>query len=331
MMAGSRKRRIVLLSGVVRYTPHLLKQLEQDGFEISERLDLVGSTDEAQLISALAGAWGTVAGSERYTRSVFEAVPTLQVIARPGVGYDAIDMKAATEHNVAVTITPGANTESVADLTLALILSCLRRVVANDAAVRSGIWRPPDLARDLFQATVGIVGLGRIGQAVARRLKGFDCRLLAVESNPDLDFCQRMGLDLLTLAELLPRVDILTLHVPLLTATHHLISRPEFELMRRPAMLVNTSRGPVVDEEALVWALRDNLIAGAGLDVFEREPLPADHDLLGLPNVVLSGHVASFSERGVDQMMKSVVASLVEIGQGTIPNSCINASALTRS
>jgi len=294
---------------------------------LSYRLDLTASTGEAELISALDGAWGTIAGTERYSRSVFEGVPSLKVVARLGVGYDTIDIGAASTHHVAVVVTPGANTESVADLTLALILGCVRRVFATDEAVRSGLWRPAGLARDLFRATVGIVGLGQIGQAVARRLRGFDCRLLAVEPQPNRDFCQSMSVELLSLTELLPQVDVLTMHVPLTSATFHLISGSELKLMQPSAVLVNTARGPIVDEVALMIALREGWIAGVGLDVFEHEPLPADHGLARLPNVILSGHVASYSERGVDLMMRSAVQSLMEIARGTMSSACINANA----
>ncbi len=322
------RRRIVLFSEMVRHTQTILEQLEHQGFELIDRLDLVGSTDELQLMAALKGAWGTVAGGERYTRAVLSAAPALRVIVRPGVGYDAIDVSCATERGVAVLITPGANTESVADFALALILTCVRGTLAADSAVRSGVWRRPDLTRDLFGATVGIIGFGQIGQAVARRLRGFDCRLLVAEPFPNLDACRQLGVELLTLPELLPQVDVVTLHVPLMPATHHLIGERELRLMRRHSVIVNTSRGPVVDESALVSALRGGIVKGAGLDVFESEPLPIDHALAKLPNVVLAGHVASFTDQAATNMMTAVVAGLIAIAEGRMPAGCVNAAAL---
>ena len=199
-------RKVVLLSRVARHAEAELALLERSGFELVDRTALGESASEDQLISALAGAWAVVAGGERYSRRVIEAVPTLRAIARTGIGFDAIDVKAATESRVAVIVTPGANSESVADFAVALTLSCLRGTIEADQAVRSGAWRPPRPARDLFGATVGIVGFGRIGQAFARRLKGFGCRLLALESAPDKEACHKIGVELVTLAEMLPQV-----------------------------------------------------------------------------------------------------------------------------
>jgi phosphoglycerate dehydrogenase-like enzyme len=315
---------------LVRHAEPILKQLSQSGFDLVYRLDLANSCDEDQLIGALQGAWGAVAGGQPFTRKVLNAASDLRVIARPGVGYDAIDVSAATERGIAVLITPGANTESVADLAVTLILACVRQLLPADAAVRSGVWRRPELSDDLFEATVGIVGFGQIGQAVAKRLRGFECKLLAVEPSPNPEACQRLGVELVTLGELLPRVDVLTLHVPLSATTHHLIGEREFQLMRRHPIVVNTSRGPVIDEAALVSAIRKGAIRGAGLDVFEREPLPQDHRFTQLANVVLTGHVASFTQRAAAKMMNAVVSGLLSVAEGTTPRGCVNPDALKR-
>jgi glyoxylate reductase len=209
-----------------------------------------------------------------------------------------------------------------------LILACLKSLLTADAAVRSGVWRPPILTLDLYGATVGIVGFGRIGQAVARRLIGFDCRILVVESRPDLDAVDRLGVEVMTLAEVLPQVDVLTLHLPLSPDTHHLIGADELRLMPRHAVLVNTCRGPVIDQPALVAALREGVIGAAGLDVFEHEPLPFDDEMTTVPAVTLSGHFASFTEQGAGNMLSAIVTAFMSLSQGKTPAGCINAEAL---
>ena len=324
------RRTVVLTSQVARYVPQLLEPLEMAGFDIVNRAGRGESLDEAALMRAVSGAWGVVAGSETYSRKVLESAPTLRVIARTGVGYDAIDVAAATELGVAVVTTPGANAEAVADFTLALMLACLRGIVEADADVRAGRWRPGGPARDLFAATVGLVGFGKIGQAVARRLRGFDCRILVVEPFPNREASRTLGVELMTMAEMLPQVDVLSLHVPLGADTHHLIAEPELRLMRRNAILVNASRGSVVDGPALAAMLAEGRIAGAALDVFELEPLPR-HDLLTtLPGVVLSGHIAGFSEGAIAGVVKAVVTSLIDLAEGRSPAGCVNPEVLNR-
>jgi phosphoglycerate dehydrogenase-like enzyme len=313
---------------VVRHAKAELALLERSGFDLVDRTVLDESASEDQLISALAGAWAVIAGGERYSRRVIDAVPTLRAIARTGIGFDAIDVTAATESRVAVIVTPGANSESVADFAVALALSCLRGTIEADQAVRSGAWRPRHPGRDLFGATVGIVGFGRIGQAFARRLKGFGCRLLVVESVPDNEACQRFGVELVTLEEMLPQVDVLSLHVPLTDETRHIIGRHELHLMQAHAIVINTSRGAVVDGAALAESLRQGVVGGAGLDVFEEEPLPLTDGLIELPNVVLAGHISSFTHEAMARMMTSVSASLVALAIGRVPSSCVNRDSL---
>src|SRR5579871_1599428 len=183
---------VALISRTARLGREQLRGLEET-FRLVERHQVDGTDDEERLIEALAGAWGAVAGSETYSRRVMSAVDSLAVIARCGVGYDAIDVAAATELGVAVCTTPGSNAEAVADLALALMLACIRRLTILDRTVRGGGWRPTETAGDLAGATVGIVGLGSIGLAVARRLRGFGCILLGNEPNPS-PACAELGI-----------------------------------------------------------------------------------------------------------------------------------------
>jgi phosphoglycerate dehydrogenase-like enzyme len=317
----------VLTSVVARYGRAHLQPLEEAGFELVERFDLNDVRDVDVLVGAFDGAWATIAGGEPYSRGLLERLPGLRAIARGGVGYDAIDVAAATDTGVVVLTTPGANSDSVADWTLTLMLACLRRVLVTDQAVRDGRWRLPELAGDLAAATVGIVGLGEIGRAVAWRLSGFGCRLLAVDPNPDEVFCRKAGIELLALDELLPQVDVLTLHAPLSAETRHSIGAPELALMKPEAVLVNTSRGAAVDESALIDALKGGRLAGAGLDVFEHEPLTAEHPLSSLSNVVLSPHSASFTRLGIRRMAERVVENLMAVTTGDLPPGCVNPDA----
>lgn len=297
------------------------------GVGVSARYELAGVRDPDELGQALDGAWAVIAASEPYTREVFAGAPSLKAILRWGTGSDAIDVDAATDAGVAVVTTPGVNAEAVADMALALMLSCIRRLPELDAAVRGGRWRVPAPARDLAGATVGVVGLGAIGRAVTRRLRGFGCRVLALEPNADFGFCEECQVELVELDAMLPQVDLLTLHAPHTPATRGLIGARELALLPRHAIVVNTARGELIDQAALVAALRDERIAGAGLDVLEREPPAPDDPILSAPNTILSGHVSSFTELGLDRTAEAVLANLREVLDGQLPASCLNPEA----
>jgi len=249
--------------------------------------------------AALAGAVRRADGilcllTDRIDAALLATAPRLRVVANCAVGYDNVDLAAAAMRGIVVTNTPDVLTETSADLAFALILAAARRVCEGDRLVRAGRWRgwSPDLllGRDVHGATLGIVGLGRIGTAVARRARGFGMRVLYHQRRP----ARRppAGVTRVSLARLLAAADIVSLHVPLTAATRHLIGPRELARMRRDAILVNTSRGAVVDEAALVRALTSGKLAAAGLDVFAREP-HVGRELRALRNVVMTPHVAS--------------------------------------
>ena len=309
--------RVVLISDVFKRQPAAADMVAEAGFEPVERYELVHRATAAELLDALGSAWAVVAGSERYSRDLIERLPDLHAIARPGVGVDAIDLDAASRAGIAVLTTPGANDDSVADHAIALMLAVLRKLAQHDAAVRAGHWRDAPTGRDLTGLRVGILGLGAIGRAVARRLVGFRCELAATDPAPDAAFCREMGIELVDIDELAARSDVLTVHTPLLETTRALVNADVLALLPVGAILVNTSRGPVVDEVALIDALRRRSLAGAGIDVFAREPMPADHPLARLDNVVLTGHVASLSEQGISRLAKATIANLVSLASAT--------------
>jgi phosphoglycerate dehydrogenase-like enzyme len=281
------------------------------------------SLDEVRAL--MRDAFAGIVSTDRFDATVFAACPRLRILARVGVGYDTIDVDAATAAGIAVTTTPGANAETVADHALALMLAATRRIVEEDAAVRRGAWLRggAHAGWDLHGRTIGIVGLGVIGRAVARRLRGFDCRLLAYDIAP-----QRVdGVELVRLDELLRRADVITVHVPLLPGTRRLIGAAELALLRPGAILVNTSRGGVVDEAACAAALRDGRLRAAGIDVFEDEP-PAASPLLGLPNVTLTPHVAGISVGSIGAMLGAAVHSVLAVLHGERPDGLLNPEAL---
>lgn len=302
---------------VLMTVPHIhdreapyLRRLEAAGFEVVRRIGKNGKLTEDELIEALPGVFGTLAASEPYTARVFERAPELRVVARWGVGYDAIDLEAATRHGVAVCIAAGGNHEAVADYAFALLCALQRGLRANHRLITQGVWRT-EFRPAIWRATVGIVGLGRIGKGVVRRCRGFDMRIFATEPAPDMAFVREHGIELMPLAALLAEAQIVTLHCPLSPATHHLINRERLALMKPGAYLINTARGPLVDETALYEALTSGRLAGAGLDVFEHEPLTAS-PLFALDNVLLSPHIAGvdlISEVGMaDRAIDAILA-----------------------
>jgi D-3-phosphoglycerate dehydrogenase len=315
--------RVVITAPNARGLPDRLREI--DGVEVVERFDLANTASEQLIVEGLAGAWGVIASGEPYTRAVFEALDGLRAVVRFGVGYDAVDVQAASDHDVAVCITPGANAEAVADLALLLMLAAIRGLPGLERAVRSGSWRPDSPSGDLAGATAVIVGLGAIGRAVARRLRGFGCRIVAVEPAPDRAFCEELGIEVSSLEDALPVADVVTLHAALTPQTRHLLGARELALLAPHAVLVNTARGGLIDEPALVDALAGGRLAAAGLDVFETEPLPVTDPLLALPNVIVSGHVASFTELGASRTADVVIDTVTALLAGIRPPGCLNA------
>jgi len=311
-----------------REAPYL-RRLETAGFEVVRRVGRTGGKlTETELIEALPGVFGTLAGSEPYTARVFEQAPDLRVIARWGVGFDAIDVAAATRHGVAVCTAVGANHETVADYALALMCALQRGVLQNHRLLTGGQWRT-EFRPGLWRATVGIVGLGRIGQAVARRCRGFEMRILAYETAPDAAFVRAHGIELVGLEDLLRQADLVTLHCPATPETHHLIDRARLALMKPTAHLVNTARGTLVDEAALHEALKSRRLAGAGLDVFEREPLTSS-PLFELDNVIVSPHLAGVDTTSEVTMANRAIDAILAVrrGQPPVADCLLNPEAL---
>lgn len=238
--------------------------------------------------------------TERIDDELLDAAgPTLKVVSTLSVGYDHIDVAACKKRDIAIGNTPGVLTDTTADFAIGLLLATARRIPEGIDAIRNGewtTWKPEWLAGyDLYGSTVGIVGLGRIGTAVAKRLQGFDCRILYYNPEPNPQVAATVGAEYVDMDTLLAESDFISIHTALTEETHHLFNADAFRKMKRTAILINTSRGGTVDQEALYQALVDGEIAAAGLDVTTPEPLPIDHPLLQLPNCVIAPHIASAS------------------------------------
>lgn len=301
------------------YVDAAIARLERSGFAVRRVAGLSSRSTPEDIVRAVSGAWGIIASTEPYSRSVLSSLGELRVIARPGVGYDSIDVGSAAEAGIVVFTTPGINHNAVADYSVGLMLATTYRIAESDRIVRARGWVTPGTSRELNGATVGIVGLGRVGCAVVERLTGFQCQIVATEPRPLKTFVEAHSIRLVGLDELLRSVDVVSLHVPLDSSTHHLIGSEELAAMKRDAILINTSRGSIVDESALVAALRSDSIRGAGLDVFEVEPLPPTSPLVGIENVVLSAHIASHAARTLNEMMQAAVDGIVDVWQGRLP------------
>jgi glyoxylate reductase len=267
--------------------------------------------------------------TERIDEALLDALPTVKVVSNMAVGFDNINVDACTRRGVVVCITPDVLTETTADFTWALMLAVARRVCEAAESVRAGTWRTWEplgfLGRDLSGATLGIVGFGRIGRAVARRARGFDMRVLYTDKIRQSSEVERdLRATFVPLEQLLTESDIVTLHVPLTPETRKLIGARELALMKPRSILINTARGPVVDTEALVRALRTGHLWGAGLDVTDPEPLPADHPLLQCPNVIVTPHIASASETTRARMAELAAENLVAALQNRRPPRSLN-------
>jgi len=276
-----------------------------------------GNRTPKELIEILGDAVGVIASTDPFDASVFAACPSLRVIARTGVGVDAIDMEAATAAGVVVATTPGANEEAVADHALAMILALQRRLAENDAAIREGRWdRAGDLTPgDLYGATIGLVGSGVIGNAVIRRLRGFGSTICVYD--PFLTQAPE-GTELVDLPELLERSDAITVHAPLTDGTRGLLGANEFAAMKPGSFIVNVSRGGIVDEDALAVSIRAGHLGGAGLDTFVREPV-GDSPLRELPTVIMSPHIAGLSHRSIAAMTEQATQAVLDVVQGRLP------------
>jgi glyoxylate reductase len=259
---------------------------------------------------------------------VFKAAPKLKVVSNMAVGFDNIDVPLATNRGIMVSNTPGVLTEATADMAWALLMASARRIGEADKLVRAGEWQGWSplfmCGQDVYGSTLGIIGMGRIGLAVARRAKGFGMQVIYNKRNRDLEAEQELGLQYVSLEDLLKNSDYVSVHCPLTPETKHMLGEKEFAMMKPTAILVNTARGAVIDEEAMYRALRDKLIWAAGLDVFNREPISADHPLLALNNVVVAPHLGSATYNTRSEMAMISARAVIQGVTGHVPEFLLN-------
>ena len=274
--------------------------------------------NEAELIDVIPGFNATIAGSEPYNDKTLAAATSLKMIARVGVGYDMIDIAAATRRNVPVAMAFGTNHEAVADHAFAMLAAICNQLPTYHQQIVGGAWGAR-FHRSLWKGTIGIIGLGRIGRALARRCAGFDMRILAYDIAPDADYAMVNGIEMVDLDMLLRESDFVSVNAPHTPLTDKMINAERLALMKSDAYLVNTARGGLIDEDALIEALQAKQIAGAGLDVLATEPLPAGSPLRHLENVILTPHCAGVSDMAVTLMLNRCIDSILAIKEGRKP------------
>lgn len=322
MSTGGRPR-VLLMHPILDPGPAILAEaVEVIAYPAGQPLD------EASIRRAAEGCVGIVSQLMDPIRDTVLSTPGLKIVSNVAVGFDNIDVPAATAHKVMVTNTPGVLDDATADFAFTLIMAAARRIVEADSFTRQGKFRgwaiDMMLGADVHGATLGLIGVGRIGRGVAHRAKGFNMRVLYYDPQPLPPDAERdLSASRVDLGRLLAESDFVSVHVPLTQETHHLLSTPQFGQMKKTAILINTSRGQVVDEAALVEALNAKKIAGAGLDVYEREP--AVHPgLIPMPNVVLAPHIASATVRTRSEMSAMAARNMATAVRGGRPPNLLN-------
>ena len=299
-----------------------VQRMEKLGFEVI--LDPRGrALTEDELLEYGPELIADVCTSDAWTRKALEGAPNLKVISRMGVGYDSIDVKAATEKGVGVTITVAANAPDVAEYTFSMMLAMSRKLMTADRMVRAGEWKRV-FSHSLYNKTLGIVGLGNIGKRLAKLTCGFDMKILAYDEYQDADYAKENGITYCSVDQLVKESDIISIHGPLTEATKGMISERELKMMKPEAMIVNCARGGIVDEEALYKGLKEGTILGAALDVLEDEPPKKDNPLLTLDNVILSPHTAGMTYEGRSHLVEIAFQNAVDVYEGRAPKGLVN-------
>ena len=299
--------------------------LERAGFEVRYPTNpelVMGLTGDEETIRQLMGIEAIIAGGEYFTPAVLDGLPELRVIARAGVGFDRVDVAAATRRGIPVTVTPSANHEAVAEHAITLLLATVRSVVSTSRQVAAGRW-PRRTLGTVRGKTLGIVGLGRIGRSTAVRAIPLGMKVVAHEIFPDQEFVRAHGIELLSFEQLLERSDFITLHCPLTDQTRHFFGKEAFDRMKPGSILINTARGPLVKETDLLEALRSGRLRAAGLDVMEQEPPDPDNPLLRMANVLVTPHQAGGDEASVIAMGMEAAECVIALWQKDWPEGAV--------
>jgi D-3-phosphoglycerate dehydrogenase len=316
---SSKRWKVVYMEAVPQATADIIASRLPDGFE----LETVKDASDGAARKALAQADFVLVATHPLPESLIEAAPNLRMIQHQGVGYDKTDVKAAARRGIPVALCPAGTIIGVAEHTFLLILAVYKQLVRADRSVREGEWLQFGLRADSFEIagkTLGLVGFGRIGQEVAKRARAFEADVIYYDIiRQEEEIEKRLGVRYLPLDELLAIADIVSLHLPVTPESHHLINAETLQLMKRGAILVNTSRGALVDEKALVEALEDGQLGGAGLDVFEKEPPDTNNALFKRWNVTVTPHISAGTKDALVAKMDSAFANMVRVTEGKQP------------
>ena len=303
-------RRVLVIARSYEESDSGTKRLRDAGYEVVTPPEGADLSHEA-LLRAVADVDGAIVGTQKFDQSVLIADGRMRAIVKAGVGIDNIDLDAAKKAGIQVAAVPGANAGAVAEYSIALMLAVGKRICEVNASVRSGKWGR-FRGNDLTGATVGVIGLGHVGQGVCQRLKGFDVRLLGYDVVVNDEFVKTSGITVTTVETIAAESDFISLHAPLTDDTHHMVNRELLATMKPTAVLINTARGELIDTDALYEALSSNALAGAGLDVFETEPF-RDERFSALDNIVLSSHNASYSNDGIARTVVAAADKMIEL------------------
>lgn len=319
---GEAKKVLVTATNYSIYCKEGKKMLEDAGCVIVENRVGRPHTFE-ELVPLVGDVDGVVAGVDTWNEEVFKRAPKLKVIARFGVGVDNIDLDKAKEYGIKVCNVPAGNANAVAELAVGLMLSAVRRIPFLHESARRAYW-DRYVGVELSGRTIGLVGFGNIARLTARKLQGFDVKLIAYDKFPNAQAAEQLGVELVGFDELLERSDIVSLHVPSLPETRHMMSFEQFAKMKPTAYLVNTARGAIVDEKALWHALKNGVIAGAAIDVYEEEPVKADNPLLKLDNLITTPHTAAETEETYRRIGIATAEALLRVFAGKEPPNLLN-------
>ena len=291
--------------------------------------DKLGPLPEAEILKLLPGVDAALVSPDAYNAAVLgsPAAAQLKIISRWGVGYDSIDIPAATRLGIVVAYTPGMLDETVADYTWALLLGIARRIHLGHMGMAAGKWAPA-WGHDVFGKTLGVVGCGRIGQAVVRRAAGFGMRVLSYDVMPNPN-AEKLGVKFVSLDELLEQSDFVSLHAASTPANRGMLGEAQFRKMKKASYLINAGRGALIDEAALVKALKEGWIAGAALDTFIQEPMAAEHPFRTTPNLLIAPHQASFARETGERVSNAAAQAIVDLMQGRRPQLLVNPDVLS--
>ncbi len=313
----------------VLITAHSFGNEGPEPFEILKRANIIPVLKkkekiwtEDELLEIISDADGIIVGADKVTKRVIDKASKLKIIAKHGVGVDNIDVKAAAEKGILVSVAQGSNTVAVAELALALMLDLARNLQRCNLETKEGKWNRI-IGVELQGKTAGIIGTGRIGKEVAKRLYHLGMKILAFDTCKDNEFAEKYGITYVDLDTLLENSDFITLHVPLMAETERIINKKNISLMKPTAYIVNTARGGLIDEEALYEALKNNKIAGAAVDTFELEP-PVNSPLLSLPNLIATPHIGAYTHDSINNMSFMAAQAVADFFMGKEPRCVIN-------